>query len=227
MRLIVSNLKMYFDGFEIKNYIDNIKKVDNLVICPSIIHIPYFLNKNISIGLQNISIYDKGAYTGDVSCLQGKNLGLSYVLVGHYERKKYYNESNSIINLKVREALKYNMNVILFVGESLDDRNNGITKDVLKKQIDECLENIDESVIIAYEPIWSIDSKVVPDNDYIDDNIKYIKSISNYYVLYGGSVNKDNIRTLNTISSLDGFVIGYSSCNVNDFNDIISIINNV
>ena len=89
MKLIVGNLKMYFDGSEIKNYLDNLIRDDNVVVCPSSIHIPYFLNKNINVGLQDVSMYEKGSFTGEVSALQGVNIGVTYALIGHYETRKY------------------------------------------------------------------------------------------------------------------------------------------
>ena len=182
MKLIVGNLKMYFDGSEIKNYLDNLIRDDNVVVCPSSIHIPYFLNKNINVGLQDVSMYEKGSFTGEVSALQGVNIGVTYALIGHYETRKY--NDNKIINLKIKNALKHNMNVMLCVGETLDEKNNNLTLDIIKKQLDECLDGINGKVIIVYEPIWSIGSGLIPTNEEIKNITNFIKENYNYKVLY-------------------------------------------
>lgn len=223
MKLIVSNLKMYFDGSEIKNYLDNLVKTDNVIVCPSSIHIPYFLNKNINVGLQDISIYEEGAFTGEVSALQGSKLGVSYVLIGHYETRKY--NDNKTINLKIKNALKYNIKPILCVGEKIEEKN--IALEVIKNQLNECLDNINDKVIIVYEPIWSIGSGIIPTNEQIENVISFIKKNYNCKVLYGGSVSLQNIEILNKIPNVDGFLVGLSSTNVDDFNKIINIVNKI
>lgn len=225
MKLIVGNLKMYFDGSEIKNYLDNLIRDDNVVVCPSYIHIPYFLNKNINVGLQDVSMYEKGSFTGEVSALQGVNIGVTYALIGHYETRKY--NDNKIINLKIKNALKHNMNVMLCVGETLDEKNNNLTLDVIKKQLDECLDGINGKVIIVYEPIWSIGSGLIPTNEEIKNITNFIKENYNYKVLYGGSVNLQNIDTLNKISNIDGFLVGLSASKVDEFNEIIKEVNKI
>ncbi|MCI5984414.1 MAG: triose-phosphate isomerase [Firmicutes bacterium] len=225
MKLIVGNLKMYFDGSEIKNYLDNLIRDDNVVVCPSSIHIPYFLNKNINVGLQDVSMYEKGSFTGEVSALQGVNIGVTYALIGHYETRKY--NDNKIINLKIKNALKHNMNVMLCVGETLDEKNNNLTLDVIKKQLNECLDGINGKVIIVYEPIWSIGSGLIPTNEEIKNIINFIKENYNYKVLYGGSVNLQNIDTLNKISNIDGFLVGFSASKVDEFNEIIKEVNKI
>lgn len=224
MKTIVGNLKTYLNGSEIKEYLNKLDKSDNLIICPSSIHIPYFLNKNIKIGLQNIYFKD-GAFTGEVSALQGKNLGVSYVLIGHSERKKYFNETNDIINLKIKESLKNNLNVILCIGETKEEKDCNLTTKILKHQLDECLNGINDPVIIAYEPVWSIGTGNIPSNEEINNIIKFIKNIYPYKVLYGGSINKENIEHLNNIDNLDGYLIGAASSKVDEFNYIIDVIN--
>lgn len=219
MKLIVGNLKMYFDGSEIVNYLNCVKFNDNVIILPSSIHIPYFLNKGFNVGVQNIGLFN---VTGEISALQVKNLGVSYVLLGHSERRNI--ENNGYVNLKVKESLENGLNVILCVGESLDERNNNLTKDVIKRQLDECLNGIDESVIIAYEPVWAIGTGIVPSNDEISDIVCFIKNLYPYRVLYGGSVNYNNIAELEKCNVLDGYLIGKSSSIISDFNGIIDCV---
>lgn len=222
MKIIVGNLKVYLDGSEIKDYLNKIKKENNIVIMPSLIHIPYFLNKNIKVGLQNIDIDN---ITGGVSALQGRNLGVSYVLLGHWERKKYFNETNAQINFKIKDALNNNLNVILCIGETEDEKKNNMTKQVLKKQLNECLDGITKPVIIAYEPVWSISSGNTLSSYELSDIIDYIKLLYPYKVLYGGSVDKNNVHLFEQIPNLDGYLIGKASSNVDEFNTIIEVIN--
>ena len=119
------------------------------------------------------------------------------------------------------------MNVMLCVGETLDEKNNNLTLDVIKKQLDECLDGINGKVIIVYEPIWSIGSGLIPTNEEIKNITNFIKENYNYKVLYGGSVNLQNIDTLNKISNIDGFLVGLSASKVDEFNEIIKEVNKI
>lgn len=222
MKLIVGNLKTYLETNEIKEYINKIKKVDNLIILPSAIHIPYFINKKIKLGLQNISLNN---ITGEITLKQAKTLGISTILVGHSERKIYCNETNVEINLKIKAALENKMNVILCIGETKQEKDNNLTKISLKKQLDECLKNIKEQVIIAYEPEWSVGTGIILANEKIKEIITFIKENYPYKVLYGGSINENNIKLLEQIPTLDGYLIGETSSKIEEFNRIIEYIN--
>ena len=232
MQLIVGNLKMYLDGTEIKNYLDKIKEYEdeNIVICPSSIHIPYFLNHKFKVGLQNISDKEKGALTGEISALQGKNLGVSYTIIGHSERRNIFKETNEQINLKIKEALNQKLKVILCVGETLEEKEKNLTENIIRKELEECLKDIKEEIIIAYEPIWSIGTGKIPTNQEIEQISKYIKEeiikITNKQtkVLYGGSVNPNNIESLKKITNIDGYLIGGSSSKIDEFIQIIKQI---
>ena len=138
MQLIVGNLKMYLDGTEIKNYLDKIKEYEdeNIVICPSSIHIPYFLNHKFKVGLQNISDKEKGALTGEISAIQGKNLGVSYTIIGHSERRNIFKETNEQINLKIKQALNQKLKVILCVGETLEQKEKNLTENIIRKELE-------------------------------------------------------------------------------------------
>lgn len=213
---------MFLDGTEITNYLNKIQKDNNVIILPSTIHIPYFLNRNIKIGIQNICINN---ITGEVSALQAKKIGVSYVLLGHSERRKYFNETNEEINLKIKEALSEKLNVILCISETLEERNNNLTKESLKRQLNECLCDINDEIIIAYEPTWSISSGIILPNKEIESVVEFIKELYPYKVLYGGSINKNNINIFEQVNNLDGYLIGNISSKVDEFNEIIKTIN--
>lgn len=213
---------MFLDGTEITNYLNKIQKDNNVIILPSTIHIPYFLNRNIKIGIQNICINN---ITGEVSALQAKKIGVSYVLLGHSERRKYFNETNEEINLKIKEALSEKLNVILCISETLEERNNNLTKESLKRQLNECLCDINDEIIIAYEPTWSISSGIILPNKEIESVVEFIKELYPHKVLYGGSINKNNINIFEQVNNLDGYLIGNISSKVDEFNEIIKTIN--
>lgn len=219
MKLIVSNLKMFLNGYEIKNYLEKLKNYENknIVICPSTIHIPYFLGYKFNVGIQNITYRSNLNQTGEVSALQCKNLGVNYVIVGHHERRKMFNETNKEINLKIKEAIKNNLKVILCV-DNLD----------LKNELKECLKDINEDVIIAYEPLNIVGTNLIEEPKNIENVINYIKSeCPNIKVLYGGNINSSNIKNLNQIPNIDGYLIGLSSSKIDEFIKIIKYVNNI
>ena len=220
-KLIVGNLKNYMDAYDTSMYLKQIDKIENVVLYPSNIFIPYFLNKKFEVGIQNIYLNDK-ICTGEINAKQAKSLGISYVIVGHSERRTNFIETNIVVNYKIKEALKNNLKVILCIGETLEEKQNNKTFEVLEKQLNECLKDISEEVIIAYEPIWAIGTNVVPSIVEIQTNINKIKEIKNSKVLYGGSVNSGNISEI--IKVTDGVLIGKASTDVVEFLKIIEVV---
>lgn len=236
-KIVVGNMKMNMMAEDISKYLKELQGAhltSRVVICPSNIYIPYFLKQSYSVGAQNIFFRDSGAYTGEVSASQLASMGVRYALVGHSERRGYFRESDQDINKKVVSALKYGLEVILCIGETLEEKNLLKTARVLKRQLLNDLRNIEgndwDHVIIAYEPVWSIGTNVLPSRKDIEDTILYIKGIVSEYfgyddipVLYGGSVNEKNIEELNQISNVSGFLVGGSSTNSNSFLKIIEV----
>lgn len=220
MKLICCNFKMNLLKKDIENYLNVIEdKIDknNIIFFPSIPYIPLFSNKNYIVGSQDISFESFGSITGDTSVLQLKELGIKYTIIGHHERRKYFDDDKYIFK-KVNIALKNGINSILCIGETIKS-NDLETFELLKYEIDEALKNNldlinNNNLIIAYEPIWSIGSGVIPSNNSLINTILFIKKylFDNYglnlKVLYGGSVNLDNINSLNQIKELDGYLIG-------------------
>lgn len=233
MKIIGANFKMNFQKDDINNYLEVIKNkfpIDNIIFFPSDIYIEDFSKNNYLVGSQNISFQEFGAVTGDTSILQLKELGIKYTLIGHSERRKYFNDDNYIAD-KIKLALKNDIIPVLCIGESLREYENNLTKDKLKEQIDIALkDNRSDKIIIAYEPIWSIGTGKIPTNDILTEIISFIKNYinenyqTNLKVIYGGSVNLDNILELNKINNLDGYLIGGATLNPNKFLELIDKI---
>ncbi len=221
-KIVIANHKMHLTYKEIIDYLNQINDL-NVIFFPSSIYIPYFIQKNLKTGIQNIYINDQGNYTGEISARQAKSIGISYALIGHAERRHLFNESNELINQKVCEAIKNNLQVILCVGEEQDQDY----KSVIKKQLEIGLKNINAPVIIAYEPFWAIGNSTIPSIHRIEEVITYIKSLLNkdIKVVYGGSVSINNIKQLNAIKNLDGFIVGIESLDINKLKLIREVTN--
>ena len=234
-KLIIANHKMNMDAKEVNNYLKELGKIDNknVVICPTTIYIPYFLKKKYKVGIQNTFIHENGSYTGEVSPKQAKSLGVSYTILGHSERRTYLDESDTFINKKVLEALKNKLKVILCIGETLEERNMLKTDKILKRQIINALRDVDQvnNVIVAYEPVWAIGTGIVPTNKEISSTISYIKTIidnlypdNNVKIIYGGSVTEKNIKSLNKIKEVNGFLVGGASLDTKKLLKIIEVV---
>lgn len=234
-KLLVGNLKMYMDTRHVISYLENLKEIDlpkELVLCPTNIYLPYFLELNCNIGVQNVAYEEGGAYTGEVSAYQLHEMNVKYAIVGHSERRIYFKETNEEINQKIRQCLNANIVPILCIGETQEEFESGNTKNVIRKQIIDCLFGFDETeinnVVIAYEPVWAIGSGKIPDNNQIDDVVKYIKEVvdnvlkcHDINVLYGGSVSSKNIETLEKLNYINGYLIGKSAT---DYQEILKMV---
>jgi len=181
-------------------------------------------NTNIDVGAQNCHEQDTyGAFTGSINSMMLKNVGAKYVIIGHSENRQA-GETNKLINLKIKNALKSGLKVIFCIGETLQEKRKKITKKILNKQIKLGLNKIKnkKNVIIAYEPVWSIGTGLIPRSNELFKTIDFIKKkIKNNKVLYGGSVNPKNIYELKLINNIDGYLIGGASQDPKKFIDII------
>lgn len=220
-KVIVLNQKnslIYEDVLEyIKRIKNNIRTDLDVVVCPSNIYLPYFNGKyDFKLGSQNIC-FEK--VTGEVLGSQLKSIGVSYVIVGHFERKKYLNETSDIVNKKIKEALKNNIIPIVCIGETKEERSLRKTQEIIKKQLKDYFYKVDfgNDIIIAYEPIWAISSGNIPENKDIQEVVELIKNIIfknyniNVRVIYGGSVDEKTIKQLNMVKELDGYLLGNAS----------------
>ncbi len=232
----IANWKMY-GNINSVNTIKNVIKISkskkykksNIIYCPPYTLINEFVkktkNSKIKIGAQNCHTENNyGPHTGEISSKMIKNLGCSYVIIGHSENRKN-GDNDRIINLKIRSALKEGLKVIFCIGESLKERKNKQTINVLKRQIKKGLNKIKNlnKIILAYEPVWSIGTGMVLKNKDLEDQIFKIKKLvpKKVKILYGGSVNPKNITNLSTINNISGFLIGGASQNSKKFIDII------
>ncbi len=243
-KLIAGNWKMNLDIERSKALLEKILSrplstgVD-ILICPSFMSIPLaskmLEGSKIHLGAQNMSSHEEGAYTGEVSGAFLKPFGVSHVILGHSERRKYFSESDDFINQKVKKALEFGLNPILCLGESLDEREAGLHKKKIKKQIEDGLKDIDktwaEDIIIAYEPIWAIGSGKTASAEQAQEMCKYIREVleglysetaQEMRILYGGSVNPSNIKDLMSEEDIDGALIGGASLKAEDFVNLVN-----
>ncbi len=241
---IAGNWKMNLGPTEgvkfVKELKEAVKDADvKVVVAPPFVTIPSVAQElkesNISVAAQNMSDNVSGAFTGEVSPLMLKEIGVSYVILGHSERRELYKECNAFINRKVKLALENDLDVILCVGETLEQRENGQLETVLNTQIVEGLEGIAanemERVIIAYEPVWAIGTgKTATPEDanaahaFIRGELEklYGKSVAESTIIqYGGSVKPSNVKDLMAMEHIDGALVGGASLTVDQFAPIV------
>jgi len=233
MKLVVGNQKSYLDKDGVNAFIKKLGNIksENVIICPSSIYLSEFVDIDVLIGSQNVSNYDSGATTGELSSKQLKSIGVKFTIVGHSERRQKLNESIEDTNIKIKNLLDEDIIPILCVGETKEEKEQNKTKDILFDEIDgafkDLLMNSIGKIIIAYEPIWSIGTGLTPTNEEINDIAKSIREhITDNYntdnlILYGGSVSASNIDELNKIDLVDGYLIGGASTKGDEFLQII------
>ena len=237
----IANWKMFGD-FKSVNSIKKVIKLSKdkkykkikIIYCP-----PYTLldkfskitkNSKIEIGAQNCHHYQKpGPFTGSINVDLIKSIGAKYVIIGHSENRSS-GDTNHIINLKIKSALKKKLKIIFCIGETLNEKRKKRTNLILNSQIILGLKNIkkNNNIIFAYEPVWSIGTGLIPKINTLEKQIINIKKmlmkfwkLKNSKIIYGGSVNSKNIDELNKISSINGYLVGGASQNSNNFIDII------
>ena len=243
--IVVGNWKMNLQRKESLDLVGRvISLVENhdveVVLAPSYTYL-YKVNKMcadlsfIQTSSQNISKNKKGAFTGEVSAEMIHSLGVKYTILGHSERREYFNESNQDLQRKVDLAISNDLDVIFCCGESLEHRDAGIHFDWIKSQIEESLFHLSEEefskIVIAYEPIWAIGTGVTASSPQAEEIHAFIRSIifdkygmnvsANCSILYGGSCNPNNAKELFSKENIDGGLIGGASLDANSFVEII------
>ena len=212
----------------------NKNKRFKLIYCPPYTLLSAFCAKlqksPLSVGAQNChQEIEYGAFTGNINAKMIKNLGAKYIILGHSENRAN-GDTDIIINKKINSALKQKLTVIFCIGETLSQKKRKETNKIISKQITQGLKRFKKNsrIIIAYEPVWSIGTGIIPKNYELEKNIKFINFIvkkktklGRVKILYGGSVNPKNIQSLNTISILDGYLIGGASQNAKKLIDIV------
>ena len=233
----IANWKMFGD-LRTLNSLDSVIKFSKnnkntkfrIVYCPPNILIRPLSKRlkktNLEVGAQNCHESENyGAFTGHVNSKMLKNVGAKYVILGHSENRQS-GETDKLINLKIKSAIKSKLKVIFCIGETLSEKRKKRTNKVLAKQIHNGLKSVNDTsnIIIAYEPVWSIGTGLIPKSNDLLNSISFIKNKFRKKipkVLYGGSVNSKNIAQLKDISVIDGFLIGGASQNSKKFIDII------
>ena len=239
--LFIANWKMFGNLNSVKSIesVINLSKKKNyknakIIYCPPYTLLNNFVIKtrktNLDVGAQNCHYeINTGPYTGSISSTMIKKLGAKYVIIGHSENRSN-GETNTQINKKIHSAILNNLNVIFCIGENLFEKKNKKTNKILKKQIDMGLKKIKkiDKIIFAYEPVWSIGTGKILTNKELTKQVIIIKNIiKNKFknqktkIIYGGSVNNQNINNLKQIKEINGFLIGGASQNSKKFIDII------
>ena len=245
-KVIAGNWKMNMTPSQAKELISAIysrikgKKGCDVVVCVPFVDIPVAAAATkgtiIKLGAQNVHFEAKGAYTGEISAEMLKECGVQYVIVGHSERREYFGETDETVNKRAKAALEAGLNVIICVGEKLEEREAGITGEVVSRQTKLALQDIPasmmENVIIAYEPVWAIGTGKTASNEDADEvcgiirsvvSAKYGKSIARGLVVqYGGSMNAKNCEGLLAMNNIDGGLIGGASLKPDDFAVIVN-----
>ena len=242
--IIAGNWKMHKTIAEALEFVNEVKDRVNNDKVEAVICAPFTLLKdlkqatkgtNIKIGAQNMHFEEKGAFTGEISPLMLKELDMDYVVIGHSERRQYFNETDETVNKKVLKALEVWIDPILCVGETLEEREAGNTKDVCKVQVEKALENVSKEdlakVVIAYEPVWAIGTGKTATSEDANDVIAYIREVvANLYgelanevrIQYGGSVKPSNVAEIMNQSDIDGALVGGASLEANDYVELVN-----
>ena len=246
-KIVAGNWKMNMTHDESVNLIEELKQIStndvDIKIAPS------FTNLNKAVSLlgsseieviaQNVHFEERGAFTGEISIEMLKSVGVNSVIIGHSERRKYFNENDFILYKKTKTAIDNSVNIIFCIGEELSDREKGNHFELIKNQIISGLFTLDmqqiKNVVVAYEPVWAIGTGKTAENHQIQEMHEYIRKLfNNQYgsdisqqirILYGGSVKPNNAEEIFSLKDVDGGLIGGASLNFSDFNAIVQAAN--
>lgn len=211
--------------------LNNLSFKSQLIVCPTALNVNLYNMPKIDLGSQNVSKTKSGAYTGEISAEMLKASGVKYCIVGHSERREYQKESLEDINQKLKMLSQNNIIPILCVGETKEERQAGKTNEIITKELLSAVEGLNDSeksqIIVAYEPIWSIGTGIIPTNEEIRDTFLVIKQImKTNKILYGGSANEENIDTLKVLEIIDGYLLGGLSLKPNELQIFINKLEN-
>ncbi len=242
--VIAGNWKMNNTPAQTTELINEMKPLVADADCDVLLCVPYVdiaaaveaaKGSNIKIGAENVHFKASGAYTGEISAEMLLACGVEYVITGHSERRQYFGETNETVNLRSKAALDAGLKVIICVGETLEQRKQGITKELLAMQTKIALKDVTaeqlKNVIIAYEPVWAIGTGETATADQADEGNKYVRdAIADVYgedvaqsvtIQYGGSMNAGNAEELLSKENVDGGLIGGASLKAKDFSIIV------
>ena len=243
--IIAGNWKMHKTIAEAVEFVNDIKDKVNNTDVEAVICAPFTLLKdlkeatkgtNIKIGAQNMHYAEQGAFTGEISAPMLKELNIDYVVLGHSERRQYFNETNETVNKKVIKALEEGIDPILCVGETLEEREASETKNVCKEQTEKALVGVSaedmKKVVIAYEPVWAIGTGKTATAEDANDVIAYIREVvkelygeeisEEVRIQYGGSVKPSNVAEIMNQSDIDGALVGGASLLASDYTELVN-----
>ncbi len=242
--IIAANWKMNKTIQESISFVKTLKKLIKsdveIVICPMFTALEAVSKElkgtKIKLGAQNCYFEEKGAFTGEVSPVILKDIGCEYVILGHSERRKYFKETDDLINKKIKKALSCGLKSIVCVGELLEERENGMTNKVIEKQIKECLNGLTDKdmagVVIAYEPVWAIGTGKNATPIQAEESHLFMRELiakmfnkdiaKKLRIQYGGSVTTENIKDLLLQEDVDGALVGGASLDSDNFSKIVN-----
>lgn len=241
-KIVAGNWKMNLSFQDAEDLVEHILELldketitAEVIVCPPYPYLElatdYAEEGNIGVGAQNLSPFDAGAYTGEVSAAMLVSMGVTHCIIGHSERRKYFNEDDKMLTAKVNQALKHELTPIFCVGEALPERQAGSHFDVVRSQVRHGLFHLDtdefHKVVIAYEPVWAIGTGVTATPDQAQEMHAYIRTlITERYgkdvadaslILYGGSCNAANAAEIFAKPGVDGGLIGGASIKAEEF----------
>jgi triosephosphate isomerase len=244
--LIAGNWKMYKTPIEsttfLTKFLPLVKESSHaeILLCPAMTCLPALVDAarstSVAIGAQNMHWKDEGAYTGETSPTVIATLGATHVLIGHSERRQYFNETDTTVNLKLKAALAHSLIPIVCIGEHLEERESGLTNNVLELQTSLALEGVDPAIagpiVFAYEPVWAIGTGRTATPEMAQEAHLIIRKqiaksltpelAASIRILYGGSVKPDNAKFLCVLEDIDGALVGGASLDPQSFADIIN-----
>ena len=241
--IVAANWKMYKNREDALDFIVELlaEKLDQsveVIICPPSLLLSTVAGAlegtNIKTGAQNIHWEKEGAYTGEISAPMVKDAGCAYCLCGHSERRHYFEESSEMVTRKAQSALNNGLRPIICIGETLEERENGETKEILRGELLASLAGIidpTDEIVVAYEPVWAIGTGQVAHPEDAEVSIAYIRELlyehwgevaNKISILYGGSVKPDNIKELMACPNIDGVLVGGASLKAGSFIELIN-----
>ncbi|AIY04876.1 triosephosphate isomerase [Planococcus sp. PAMC 21323] len=239
--IIAGNWKMYKTAAEAKQFVEEVnglvpssEKLDAVICAPALFLSQLVISSEdsaLQIGAQTMSEQDEGAFTGEISPVQLTDIGVKYVIIGHSERRQYFNETDESVNLKVKAAFAHGLVPILCVGETLEHRENGETGSIVEAQVEKGISGLSEEqitqLVIAYEPIWAIGTGKTATAEDANEVCGIVrKKVASLYqaetadkmrIQYGGSVKPANVDELMGMEHIDGALVGGASLEVESF----------
>jgi triosephosphate isomerase len=248
--IIAGNWKMNKTLSEAKSFVEEVKgsipsaDVVDSVVCAPALFLDALVNDtkgtDLGVGAQNMHFEDNGAFTGEISPVMLKDLGVGYAVLGHSERREYFGETDELVNQKTHAAFNHGLTPIVCVGETLEQREADQTKDVVKTQTEKGLQGLSEEqvkrTVVAYEPVWAIGTGKTASSEDANEVCAYIRSViaeqfsqdaaDAVRIQYGGSVKPGNIKELMGMSDIDGALVGGASLEPQSFLQLLEGVKN-